>query len=230
MVVNMKLDGFTLRTFLLLWLTLWNTAWADMKSALDAVEKKDFKRAAELFTELAEQGNAEAQHNMGMLLREGKGVEKNHKNAAAWFRKAADQGIADAQFNLGNMYEFGLSLAQSYQYAAVWYEKAAKQGHPSAQTNLGVLYANGQGVKQDIIQAYVWLNLAAAQGIQVAFANREIVAKEMSPEMLKNVRNLSREYFQKYVAPFQSKRISHSRRPPPPKSNVEAEKNPKVKN
>ena len=201
---------------------VFNPVWADMKAALDAVEKKDFKQAAVLFAEMADKGNAEAQHNMGMLLREGKGVEKDTKKAAQWFRKAADQGIADAQFNLGNMYEFGLSLDQSFQYAAVWYEKAAKQGHPSAQTNLGVLYANGQGVGQDIVQAYVWFNLAAAQGVQAAFQNREIVAKEMSPEMLKNVRKISRDYFQKYVAPFQTKPISHARRPPPPQSNVKA--------
>ncbi|MDH5325249.1 MAG: sel1 repeat family protein [Gammaproteobacteria bacterium] len=194
--------------------------FADMKSALDAVEKKDFKQAASLFTELAESGDVEAQYNLAMLLRQGQGVDQDYKGAAQWFRKAADQGLADAQFHLGNMYEFGLGVDQNFQYAAVWYEKAAKQGQPAAQTNLGVLYASGQGVKQDIIQAYVWLNLAAAQGVQAAFENREIVSKEMSEEMKTNVRKISREYYRKYLAPFQTQKIGHARRPPPPEAET----------
>jgi len=81
------------------------------------------------------------------------------------------------------------------------------KGNASAQTNLGVLYANGQGIAQDIIKAYIWFNLAAAQGMHVAFKNREVLAEQMTPEMLTNVRKLSKDYFEQYVAPFQESKV-----------------------
>lgn len=176
----------------------------DLDKAFDAVHGKDYTAAYQLFLEAAEAGNAEAQCNLGILIRSGQGTEKNPAQALEWFEKSAAQGWADAQYQLGNMYEFGESVPQSYQNAAAMYTKAAEQGHASAQTNLAVLYANGQGVNQDIVLAYVWSNLAASQGIVEALQNREMVAQEMSAEMLKRVREISRDYFQKYVAPFQS--------------------------
>ena len=52
----------------------------------------------------AEQGDAQAQFNLGEMYRTGEGVAQDYKEAAAWFRKAADQGDAQAQLNLGVMY------------------------------------------------------------------------------------------------------------------------------
>ena len=179
---------------------------AELDKAFNAVHQKDYVTAYQAFLQAAEAGNAEAQCNLGILIRSGQGTEKDPARAVSWFEKSAAQGWADAQYQLGNMYEFGESVPQSYENAAALYIKAAEQGHASAQTNLAVLYANGQGVNQDIVLAYVWSNLAAAQGIVEALQNREIVAEEMSPEMLQRVRAISREYFQKYVAPFQSQR------------------------
>ena len=189
--------------------------FADLDKAFEAVHQNDYEKAYTLFLEAANQGNAEAQNNLGVLIREGKGTSKNDAEAVSWFQKAADQGFADAQYQLGNMYENGLGVEQSYAVAAQWYKKSAEQGHASAQTNLAVLYANGQGVNQDIVLAYVWSNLAASQGIMEALQNREIVAKEMSAEMLQKVREISREYFQKYVSPFQSEESKHMGNRPP---------------
>ena len=183
--------------------------WADLEQAFEAVHQKDYATAYTLFLELAEAGNAQAQYNLGVLISDGQGTEKDPARALSWFEKAASQGFADAQYRLGNLYEFGQSVPQSYENAAVWYKKAAEQGNASAQTNLAVLYANGQGVNQDIVLAYVWSNLAASQGVVEALQNRETVAKEMSPVMLQRVRKISREYFQKYVAPFQSEQARH---------------------
>lgn len=55
----------------------------------------------------AVQGNAIAQHNLGVMYEEGRGVEKNDAEALSWCRKAAEQGYPVAQFNLGVMYGGG---------------------------------------------------------------------------------------------------------------------------
>jgi TPR repeat protein len=209
---------------LFVFLSLGAAAAQDLATAMEAVHNQDYVSAYKIFKDLAEQGNAEAQYNLGILLRGGKGVTEDVSQAVQWFEKAANQGLPQAQYELGNAYEFGTGVKQSYPSAAKWYKKAAEHGNPSAQTNLAVLYANGQGVKQDIILAYVWSNLAASQGIAEALQNRQMVAEAMSPEMLKRVRDISRDFFQRYVAPYQSeeskrpgRRGAHGARPLPPR-------------
>lgn len=55
----------------------------------------------------AEQGDADAQNNLGAMYAEGQGVRQDDTEAVRWFRQAADQGLAQAQFNLGAMYYKG---------------------------------------------------------------------------------------------------------------------------
>jgi hypothetical protein len=53
----------------------------------------------------AEAGDKVAQNNLGVLYRDGLGVEKNPSDALSWFQKSAEQGYAKAQLNLGQLYE-----------------------------------------------------------------------------------------------------------------------------
>ena len=46
---------------------------------------------------LAEQGDAKAQYNLGVMCRKGHGVPQNDAEAAKWYRKAAKQGDAEAK-------------------------------------------------------------------------------------------------------------------------------------
>lgn len=48
----------------------------------------------------AVKGNANAQFNLGLYYKDGKGVRQNATTAAVWFSKAAAQGLIPAQFNL----------------------------------------------------------------------------------------------------------------------------------
>jgi len=177
---------------------------AGLDEGIAAVEQGDYSRAVEIFRPLAEAGDAEAQYNLAILYRSGHGVAKDLEKSRQWFLRAAEQGIAAAQYHLGYMYDTGEGAEQNDRYAFLWYRKAAEQGHPKAQTNLGVMYANGSGVAQDLKLAYVWFNLAAAQGYAPAFQNREMLIEEFTQEERESLRSLSREYFQKYVMPFQN--------------------------
>jgi TPR repeat protein len=191
-------------------------AAAELDDALLAVEKNQYETAFGIFKKLAEAGDSEAQYNLAMLYRAGKGVTKNPEQGAQWFRRAADQGLAEAQFQLGYCYDKGEGVGQNDQYAFVWYKKAAEQGHAKAQINLGVMYANGLGTERDLQLAYVWFNLAAAQGSAIAYQNKQILAEAFSPEQLEALRGITREFFQKYVEPYAEPMQLRSRFPPPP--------------
>ena len=152
----------------------------------------------------AEQGDAEAQVHLGLKYRAGRDVSRDYGKARKWFRKAADQGNAEAQNNLGLMYDHGRGVDRDFVEARKWYIQAAEQGHANAQYNLALLYANGQGVPQDDLEAYAWANICAAQG-QFAPAEelRDKLRKELGADGLLKAQALSKEYFEKYVAPFQ---------------------------
>ena len=81
----------------------------------------------EALRDLAEQGDASAQNNLGLLYDLGTGVPQDHAEAVKWYRMAAEQGHADAQYNLSVMYNNGKGVPQDYSEAVKWLRKAADQ-------------------------------------------------------------------------------------------------------
>ncbi len=51
---------------------------------------------------LADQGDASAQFNLGIMCGHGEGVPQDYAEAAKWYRLAAEQGNVKAQFKLGS--------------------------------------------------------------------------------------------------------------------------------
>lgn len=68
----------------------------------------------------AEQGDAEAQFNLGSMYITGKGEPQNSQEGVKWVRKAADQGFATAQYSLGYMYAAGEIVKQDYRQSVIW--------------------------------------------------------------------------------------------------------------
>ena len=148
---------------------------------------------------LADQGNANAQHDLGIMYEYGLGVPQDGTRAARWYRKAAEQGMAEAQNHLGSMYHEGLGVLQDYAEAVKWYRKAAEQGLVAAQYNLGLMYSYGKGVPRDYAETHKWFNLAASrfprgEARDQAVKNRDFVAKRMTPAQISEAQKLAREW------------------------------------
>ena len=102
------------------------------------LKAEDFGKSVETYRKAAEQGDAKAQHNLGVFYEDGTGgVAKDLTKAAEWYSKAAKQGDAKAQNNLGLLYTNGKGVAKDLTKAEEWYSKAVKQGVAEAQLNLG---------------------------------------------------------------------------------------------
>ncbi|KAF9102139.1 hypothetical protein BGX29_004913 [Mortierella sp. GBA35] len=133
---------------------------------------QDYQAAMDWFLDKANQGNVEAQIEIGHLYGSGQGVPQNLEKAMEWYLKAAEQGNADAQCCAGFLYERGQGgVPQDYERAMEWYRKAAEQGNPPAQINIGFMYERGQGVPQDYEMAIEWYLKAAKQGFAQAQTN-----------------------------------------------------------
>ena len=108
-------------------------------------------------------------------------------------RELAEQGDAIGQSNLGMMYHLGKGVPQNHKLAAQWFRKAAEQGYAHAQNTLGLMYSNGEGVMQDYVQAHKWFNLAATENAKYR-ADRDSVAKRMTPAQIAEARKLAWEW------------------------------------
>ena len=153
----------------------------DFQAGRAAYEAGDYATALREWRPLAEQGDAAAQFNLGVMYANGQGVPQDDAEAMKWYRLAAAQGIAAAQYDLGVMYHSGQGVPQDDAEAVKWYRLAAAQSYAKAQSNLGFMYGKGQGVPQDFIAAHMWFNISGANGDSQAAAKRDAVAAKLSP-------------------------------------------------
>ncbi|HEY2620004.1 MAG TPA: caspase family protein [Acetobacteraceae bacterium] len=120
--------------------------------------------AQQSLRELAEQGQPQAQIDLGLLYAKGLGVAKDYPTAMQWFQRAAGQGAPRALFLVGLMYERGFGVPRNYDTALDWYRRAAAKNAPLAELALARFYGQGLGVERDPAQRAAWLLRAANQG------------------------------------------------------------------
>lgn len=112
---------------------------------LDPNEKRfDASEAAEMLQKVADQGDPEAQYELGRLYELGIGVEQDVKKAVELFKKSADADYADAINDLGFLhYQGGLGVPRDPKRAIALFERAANLRHPEAMFNYAALIDDG---------------------------------------------------------------------------------------
>lgn len=133
--------------------------------------EQDVKKAEEIFTGLAESGNAYAQfvivqshfagqkyeapkkytpqeleaiYQEGRKYYYGEGVPTSNAKAAELFTIAAENGHSEAQRLLGYCYRYGHGVSIDLQKARYWYQQAANQGNRDAREQLDYLNRTGR--------------------------------------------------------------------------------------
>jgi TPR repeat protein len=122
----------------------------------------DYIHAAFWYRKSAEQGNADAQYDLGDFYLFGHGVPVDYAQGIMWLRKAAEQAHPSAQTDLARYYLTGKFVPQDYALAVSWYRKAAERGNSDGQSGVATMYEDGLGVPQNYTEAYFWMSLAAA--------------------------------------------------------------------
>ncbi len=77
-------------------LILATPAWADFQAGVNAYERGDYETALAEFRPLAEQGDGDAQFNLGAMYFYSQGVPQDYVFAHMWANLAASQGSEDA--------------------------------------------------------------------------------------------------------------------------------------
>lgn len=119
----------------------------------------------------AQNGDLDAQHQLGLLYARGEAVKQDHMEAARWLEQAAGAGHADSQHDLALLKLSGIGIESDLAGARELLESASASGHVSATFNLGNIYANGTGVDVDVERALQLFHDAADGGSREAKLN-----------------------------------------------------------
>lgn len=80
------------------------------------------------FRAAAEQGDPQAQFQLGQCYEKGLGTEVDSAQAVLWYTKAADQGNADALYSLGLCYYYAIGVPEDLNKARALFRKAIATG------------------------------------------------------------------------------------------------------
>lgn len=133
-----------------------------LEEAKQKMAEKDYAAARDIYLSLANQNDAKACYNLGLMSQNGDGVSKSMDEAVKWYTKSAELNYAEAQYTLASLVFQRQTQNISYPQAVTYYEQAAKQEHVKSQLNLGMLYLRGDVIAQDLPNAVHWLTKAAS--------------------------------------------------------------------
>jgi TPR repeat protein len=93
----------------------------------------DYAIAYFIWKPMADDGDANAQFNLGWMYHNGYGLTINNEKALMWWQQAANQGLASASFALGMLLSHGdRQVVQNRPAALQHYITAATLGHDDA--------------------------------------------------------------------------------------------------
>ena len=120
-------------TILLLLCAAMPTSATRLDDAVTAMRAGDFAEAYCIMRPLADDGDPDAQYNIGWMYLNGYGLRINDNLALEWWRKAAQQGHTDASFSIGMLYSLGEGeVPKDTDKAIDAYLVAAEDGHDDA--------------------------------------------------------------------------------------------------
>lgn len=186
-----------------------------VRAGVDAYERGDYRTAVEKWRPAANQGNADAQFNMGQAYKLGRGVQTDLKQAEAWYRKAALQGHEQAEGY------YGLALFENGKRADAvpWLQRAVSRGDARAQYILGIMLFNGDGVAKDWVRAYALMVRASSTGLDAAVKARAQMDQYMPLSDRQQGVVLARKYedeFNKGGRPLPPVEVAENNRPAAP--------------
>ena len=146
---------------------------ATFEQAEALIDNGDYSQALAILQELADNGDANAMLEIGLLYDRGQGVPESMEQAADWYRKAAEKGNPIAQCNLGAAYDYGYGVEKNPYEAIRWYEMASDQGDQHAYLNLISLLSGNDDLAPDINKA-IYHICRKAKGLQTPLSRMQL--------------------------------------------------------
>lgn len=170
---------------------------------------RNYPRALSWFRRAAEQGDRDAECNLGIMHFYGHGVLANPEEGEKWILKAVDRGditaasmmgiicahqeryseameycrkaVDDriAEYHIGCFYRYGLGILPDYSAAMEWFERSAQKEHSLAEFAIAQMFYEGHGVKRDLEKVKEWFSRAHQHGHPDAAVELAVTLSEM---------------------------------------------------
>ena len=153
--------------------------------AVEAVRAKEYGSAVDIFSDLSEQGEADAQFNLALLLKAGLGRPKNYEDAYFWFVLSLLGNEQRAEPMVDELSDLLPPPVQTeiYERISERLDQQLAVGNKRAIMKYAGLHANFL-IEPDIETAYVWYSIGQALGLRGANDGTAAMSALLEPEAL----------------------------------------------
>ena len=128
-----------------------------------ALDQKDYKTALYYLSMFAANGDARANYNLGIMYREGLGVDQYDIEALTHFIAAAEDGHMLGNYAVGLAFLRGRGSDIDVEAALFYLKEATLLGHALSPVEIGRVYFEGKLTEKDFVAAHFWWSLARAR-------------------------------------------------------------------
>jgi len=128
----------------------------------------------------ANDGNALAQHELGLRYISGQGFPADTVKAAYWIGRAAKHNLPGACYNYGILLNNGWGIKWNPFEAFEYFLEAANNDMPQAEYVIGVSYIDNLIVERNWNKAYQWIKRSADNGFKPAKETLKELKKQVS--------------------------------------------------
>lgn len=204
--------GFLVKVVGLLLIVTVN-AWSDnlslstsdklFKQATDLVKNKKYDQAIGIFEELAKASEHDAQYNLAILLKSGKGTTKKYTDSLYWAFLSKLGEIKEADDLVDDLIDLlpEKTVENVRQELKTHLEKSVENGAEDLVMHLGRFFLDVV-TEKEYASAYKWFTIGAALGIENAAKVRDEVEEELTPEEIVEEQENAEVFFQSFVEQF----------------------------
>lgn len=164
--------------------------------ASEAIKNKNYKKAIEIFEELSLNGEHDAQYNLAILRKTGKGFPQDYKSSLKWAWLSLLGDISQSKELVGDLKKMlpDNSLNQVRSDVLNFLKTRAENGNEAAIKQMGDYYLIVPE-EPDYKLSYLWFLISSAFQIEGSLKKRDTVEKEIKPEEIINVQSDAKKVF-----------------------------------
>ena len=171
------------------------------KQATDFVKSKKYDEAILIFEKLAKNSEHDAQYNLAVILKAGKGKTKKYTDSLYWAYLSKLGNISEADDLVSELIDLvpEKTVETIREEVKVYLEKSIENGSETSIMQLGNFFLEIVNEKE-YSSAYKWFTVGAALGLENAIEMRDEVEEELSPEEIIEEQDNAEKFFNNFVS------------------------------
>ena len=170
------------------------------KKATNFVKTKQYEEAISIFEKLANNSEHDAQYNLAVILKAGKGKTKKYTDSLYWAYLSKLGNISEADDLVSELVDLipEKTVEIIREEVRIYLENNIESGSKISIMHLGKFFLEVVEEKE-YPSAYKWFTVGAAMGLENAVELRDDIEEELSPEEIIEEQDKAEEFFNDFV-------------------------------